>query len=320
MDLVVMGSAFVELIPTRVRVSLSKVPSFELSIGGSAANIAVAASRLEAKVGLLSAVGTDEFGQFVLDELRSERVDVSRVKPVGGYRTGVSFYTVDRKGRKRYHFYRFPGYSTPEATLDEADVDDDYVGSSRAFVLGEACVRRLPSRKCAMAATRSAREKGRLVLYDPNFRSSMWRDPVRAIQITRRFIHLSTITTPNVQEAMLMTGRRGVESAIEDLLDLGPEIVAVKEGGSGCTLATRQESLHVPAFKVHATDDTGAGDAFCAALVVSKLRGMPLRAMALFANAVAAIKVSRMGTKDAMPSLKEAKGFLRSRRMTIEGL
>lgn len=320
MDVVVLGSAFVELVPSRTHVDLSRVGSFGLSIGGSATNMAIAASRLGAKVGLLTAVGADDFGKFVLKELRDERIDVSNAKRIKGHRTGLSSYTVDEKGVKKYHFYRFPGYSSPEATLSADDVRQTYIEGARALALGEACVRRLPSRSFALAAVRSARKKNRLILYDPNFRSSLWANPSRAAEITGRFISLASITTPNEKEALLITGRRSKDSAIEDLLKLGVRVVAVKEAERGCTVATKAEIIHVPAFRVRAVDDTGAGDAFAAGLVVGLLRGMTVKNAALLANAVGALKVSKPGTVGGMPHMREVKRFLRARKVELAGL
>jgi sugar/nucleoside kinase (ribokinase family) len=320
LDIVVLGSAFVELVPSRTRVDLSRVGSFDLSIGGSATNMAVAASRLGARVGLLTAVGADDFGDFVLKELRDERIDVSNVKTMEGYRTGLSSYTIDKKGVKKYHFYRFPGYSTPEVALSADDVPRAYIGAATALALGEACVRQLPSRNFAMAAVRSARKKRRLILYDPNFRSSLWTDPSRAAEITERFIRLASIVTPNEKEVLLITGRRSKDAAIEDLLKLGVRVVVVKEAEKGCTLATGADLVHLPAFRVRAVDDTGAGDAFAAGLVVALLRGMTLKDAALLANAVGALKVSKPGTVKGMPSMTELRRFLRARKVELAGL
>jgi sugar/nucleoside kinase (ribokinase family) len=171
-----------------------------------------------------------------------------------------------------------------------------------------------------LAAVRSARKKNRLILYDPNFRSSLWANPSRAAEITGRFISLASITTPNEKEALLITGRRSKDSAIEDLLKLGVRVVAVKEAERGCTVATKAEIIHVPAFRVRAVDDTGAGDAFAAGLVVGLLRGMTLKNAALLANAVGALKVSRPGTVGGMPYLREIRRFLRARRVELAEL
>jgi len=314
MDIVVLGSAFVELVPSRTHVDLSRVGSFNLSIGGSATNMSVAASRLGARVGLLTAVGDDDFGRYVLKELRHEGIDVSNVRRIGGCRTGLSSYTVDEKGTKKYHFYRFPGYSSPEATLSADDVKEKYIEGARALALGEACVRRLPSRGFALTAVRFARKKDRLILYDPNYRSSLWASPSLASEVTRRFISLASVTTPNEKEALLITGRRNEGSAIEDLLKLGVKAVVVKEAERGCTVATKNEVTHMPAFKVRAVDDTGAGDAFAAGLLVGLLHGMSLKQSALLANAVGALKVSKAGTVRGMPALAEVKTFLRAAR------
>jgi len=319
-DAVVVGSAFVELAPTGMRVSLSEVGSFRLGVGGSATNISVALSRLGTRVGLITAVGNDDLGSYVLGVLGSQKVDTSRVKRVIGNRTGLSLYSVDASGTKTYHFYRFPGHSAPETTLSSKDLDREYVAKAKALVLGEASVRRRPSRDLAEAAARIAKSQGHLVLYDPNFRASLWRSRSEAIEVTRRFVRLSSIVTPNQEEALLITGRRSVQSAVEDLMESCGGVVAVKQADKGCTIATRVETVHVPSFRIHAADDTGAGDAFAAGLLAGVLRGLKVSDAAVLANAVAALKVSALGAAEAMPTLRAVKRFLRSRKTTIAGL
>jgi len=320
MDIAVMGSAFVELVPARFRVALEDIDSFRISIGGSATNMAVAASRLGASVGLLSAVGQDVFGEFVIHHLRSEGIDVSRVKRVAGFKTGVSFYTVDPKGTKQYHFYRFQGYANPESTLRGADVDKSYVRKAKALAFGEACVRQLPSRRYAISVARLARERRQLVLYDPNYRSSLWKSRRQASKVTEQMMRLATIVTPNRQEALQITGNKNIDSAVEELLRLGPKVVAVKDGERGCIIATKTEVRRIPAFKVQLVDDTGAGDAFASGLLVGILGGLSLPNSAVLANAAAALKATRVGTRDAMPTMKEVKRFLSERRTKLEGL
>lgn len=319
-DAVVVGSAFVEFAPTKMRVSLSEVGLFRLGIGGSAANTSVALSRLGTKVGLITAVGNDDLGSYVLEVLRSDKVDVSRVKRVAGSRTGLSFYSVDVRGTKTYHFYRFPGYSAPEATLSAEDLDRKYMSSAKAMVMGEASVRQRPSRNLAEAAVMTAKSRGAIILYDPNFRPSLWNSKDEAIEVTRRFVSLSSIITPNLEEALLITGRKSAESAIEDLKDLCGGVVAVKQADKGCTIATGCEIVRVPPFRIHAVDDTGAGDAFAAGLLVGVLRGLRAQDAAVLANAVAALKVSALGGAQAMPTLSKLKRFLRLRKATIPGL
>lgn len=319
-DVIVMGSAFAEFVPTPPGVRLPLVRSFRPDVGGSATNIAVAAARLGGKVGLMSAVGDDDLGEFVLDKLRREGIDVSRVRKIAEYATGVSLYATGESGQKRYYFYRFPGFSDPEASLSPSDVDARYVRSAKAIAFTEACVRRLPSRAWAVKAAKLARKGGGTVFYDPNFRPSLWKSDSEAASVNRQVVALSNVVTPNEEEALLITGTSRVDRAIDMLLELGPQLVAVKQGAKGCVIANERQRVHVPAFKVRVVDDTGAGDAFCAALTLGFLRGLAIREMGVFANAAAALKVSRPGTREAMPRLREVRELMRSRRLAVEGL
>jgi len=310
LDALTMGSSIVEFIPEKLSARLRDIRVFRASVGGSATNMAVAMSRLGLRVGIISRTGADEFGQMIINELGYEGINVAYIKPVEKYLTGISFYQIDPSGEKTYFFYRFRGYSMPEEIWLTDPSELEVAGQSKSLVLTEAAVRNESSRTAAIEILQRVSKSGGIVVYDPNLRGSLW-ELETAIKESRRIISLVDVVTPNLDEVMKLTGVGNIVDAGEQLLKMGVRIVAVKQGNEGCTLMSRSRIIHVPGFKVKASDDTGAGDAFCAGLVYGLLKKWDTHRIGLFANAVAALKVSRIGVKDAMPRMSEVEAFIR---------
>lgn len=111
-----------------------------------------------------------------------------------------------------------------------------------------------------------------------------------------------------------MTGGKRITEGVEVLLAKGPSVVVVKRGAHGCTVATRERSVDIPAFKVKPVDTTGAGDVFNAGFVYAYLRGKPLPECAKYGNAAGALKTLRSGC-DAIPDLKSVESLILTGRV-----
>ena len=103
-------------------------------------------------------------------------------------------------------------------------------------------------------------------------------------------------------------------AAAERLLACGVKNALLKLGSRGCVIAQRNlEEEHVPAFTVNAVDTTAAGDAFNGGFAVGLMRGLTVVRSAVFASAVAAISVTRLGAQPSMPTGNEVERFLEQR-------
>jgi ribokinase len=125
------------------------------------------------------------------------------------------------------------------------------------------------------------------------------------------------ILTPNQSEAEILTGRPAAsladaQTAAVELLKRGPGAVVLKLGASGSLVVTAAgPARHVPAYKVHVVDTTGAGDAFTAGLAVALAEGQPLDQAAALGNAAGALAATRPGAQAAMPSRQEVAELMR---------
>jgi ribokinase len=145
-------------------------------------------------------------------------------------------------------------------------------------------------------------------------------DPAPAQPLPPSFLTAVDILTPNESEASILLGRPASRVDVADapeisraLLALGPAAVILKLGENGCFYAGADQQIHAPGFRVHAVDTTAAGDTFNAALAVALAEEMPLERALAFANAAAAISVTRAGAQASIPSRAETDGFLSER-------
>jgi sugar/nucleoside kinase (ribokinase family) len=114
---------------------------------------------------------------------------------------------------------------------------------------------------------------------------------------------------PNEEEVSAMTGEKNLSRAASKLLAKGPSAIVIKRGPQGCTVATREGSIDIPAFKVKPIDTTGAGDAFDAAFIFGFLRGKTLTECARYGNAAGALKTLRSGC-EGLPDLKSVERLI----------
>ncbi len=125
LDVVVIGSALVELTPELPGRSLEDAERLVPMPAGSAGNFAMALAALGLKVGFLSRVGHDELGRWLIKHLARHGIDTDLIKPVAGQLTPVSFCWADRFGQKTFYFYRVPDFSDPMASLTPAMLDEE---------------------------------------------------------------------------------------------------------------------------------------------------------------------------------------------------
>jgi ribokinase len=263
--------------------------SFEMAGGGKGANQAVAAARAGAAVALVGAVGADEFGARLIEELAGEGVSAAGVVRLEGAPTGVAAIVVDEEGENQIavasganHMLRASGVQRAFRALDltqarcallSLEVEDE--------VLVEAA-------ECAAAC-------GMAVVVNPA--------PARPLPSD--LVALGPILTPNRGEAAELTGCDEPAASAAALVRSGAAAALVTAGAQGVFVADggRVERVEAPAVSVH--DTTGAGDTFSGVLAAGLARGWELYRAARWATAAAALSVTKPGARAGMPTASE---------------
>lgn len=324
LDLLCMGRSSIDLYSNDIGVPFEEIRSFAAYVGGSPTNIAVGTRRLGVNSGILTAVGEDPVGDFILHFLRKEGFDTSFVPRKPQNRTSAVVLGIEPPDKFPLVYYR-ANNADIELTID--DVLSAPIRETAIFQFAGTNLSREPSRSATLFAAELARESGSTVVLDIDFRPDQWHD-VRAFGVAiRSVLRLVDIAigTDDEINATMMTSRDQMsvshsqmsgahvsvsEGAIEKLLNLGPHTVVQKLGSHGAALhAPGHEPLHVAGFPVNVINVLGAGDAFAAGFLYGLRHGWPLPKSTRLGNACGAILVTKHGCAEFMPTMAEVELF-----------
>jgi 5-dehydro-2-deoxygluconokinase len=301
-DVLAIGRSGVDIYPLQVGVGLEHVESFGKFLGGSAANVSVAAARLGNRTALISGAGADPFGRFVRDELARLGVDNRYVTVHREYPTPVTCCESVPPDDFPLYFYRKPSAPDLQIAVDELDLDA--VRNAKLYWSTVTGLSEEPSRSAHFAAW-EARERKALTVLDLDYRPMFWDSPAAAsTQVQRALAHV-TVAVGNREECEIAVGETNPHKAADALLELGVQLAIVKQGPRGVLGKTRSSSVTVPPIEVVVVNGLGAGDSFGGSLCHGLLHGWPLEKTLRYANAAGAIVASRRECSTAMPTAGE---------------
>lgn len=304
-DVLTIGRCSVDLYPLEVGVKLEDVTSFGKFLGGSATNVGVAAGRHGHGVTVLTGVGDDPFGRFVVKELTRLGVDASHVVINPSFNTPVTFCEIFPPDNFPLYFYRQP--TTPDLELTSADLPPR-LGDYEILWLTSSGLSSKPSRAAHHAAV-SARSRGLTVL-DLDYRPRFWEDEQTASHHTGEMLERVDVAIGNLEECRMAVGEADPERAADALLERGVDIAIVKQGMAGTLAKSADERTFVPATRVEVLNGLGAGDAFGGGVCHGLLSGWGLHRTVAFASAAGALVASRLECANAMPTSDEVEALI----------
>jgi 5-dehydro-2-deoxygluconokinase len=291
-DLITMGRIGVDLYPLQTGVPLSRVETFGKFLGGSAANVAVAAARLGRASAVITRTGDDPFGVYLHEALKEFGVDDRWVTPVAAYPTPVTFCEVFPPDDFPLYFYRRP--KAPDLEIHPDELDLDAIRAARVFWMTGTGLSEEPSRTATLTALR-ARARAGITVFDLDWRPMFWSDPDAARPHYAEALRHATVAVGNLDECEIATGVREPRACAEALLAAGVELAVVKQG---------------PPVPVEVVNGLGAGDAFGGSLCHGLLSGWDLERTMRHANAAGALVASRLACSSAMPTGSEVEDLL----------
>jgi ribokinase len=275
---------------------------FQMLPGGKGANQACAAGRLGGRSKMIGRVGADIFGEQQRISLGAAGVDTSWVLATEGSATGVALIFVEIGGENMIVIA-----SGANGKLQPEDLQVAQTLFEPGFLLLQL---ETPLETVAAAAAQG-KKGGMTVILDPAPAQSLSKDLLQNVDLL----------TPNETEALALLGRPSRELALaeatqvaRELLLLGPGDVILKLGSKGAWWANGTASRHFPACRVDAVDATAAGDTFNGALAVALAEGKTIEEAIPFANAAAALSVTRLGAQASIPHREEVERWLREYR------
>jgi ribokinase len=301
--IVVLGSLNADLVQSVERLPRpgETIPGGGMHIfpGGKGANQACAAARIGARVAMVGQVGDDNLASLLLDSLRSAGVDTRHVG-VSGKSTGTAAILVLPDGENTIVISAGANATlTPEVALPRLE----RIGPGSLLL----CQLEVPLETVGKALA-YAKARGACTILDPAPARPLDPDLLQRVDFL----------TPNEIEAAVLLGRpadslesdEDAREAARELLRLGTSAVVLTLGSRGCIVASGHDIQVVPGFAVAAVDTTGAGDTFNGAFACALAEGRELIEAARFANAAAALSVTRPGAQTSIPARVEVEAFL----------
>jgi 5-dehydro-2-deoxygluconokinase len=314
-EVLTVGRIGVDLYPQQSGVPLSEVTTFAKSLGGTATNVAVGATRLGRRAAVLTKVGPDDFGTFAREALSGFGVDATHVGTAPELLTPVVFCALDPPEDPPLLFYRLP--VAPDLTLAKEDVPWDLVRDVPLLWVTGTGVSTEPARQTQldMLAHRGRPDAaaGRWTVLDLDWRPMFWPSPEDARREYELMLEHVTVVVGNRAEVEVAVGTSDPEEAARRLLDRGVELALVKKGAEGVLVATRESMDTVAPQLVDVVCGLGAGDAFGGALAHGLLSGWDPVRIAEYGNAAGAIVVAQLACADAMPTMDELEAMVAGR-------
>jgi 5-dehydro-2-deoxygluconokinase len=308
LDVITMGRIGVDLYPLQTGVPLAQVESFGKFLGGSAANVAVAAARLGRSTAVITRTGQDPFGAYLHQALKEFGVDDRWVTPVDAYPTPITFCEIFPPDDFPLYFYRRP--KAPDLEIRTDELDFFAIRASRIFWITGTGLSEEPSRSATLAALKTRAKSGTTV-FDLDWRPMFWSDPDEARPYYAEALRHATVAVGNLDECEIATGVREPRACAEALLAAGVELAVVKQGPKGVLAVHRDGAVaEVPPVPVEVVNGLGAGDAFGGSLCHGLLSGWELEKTIRYANAAGALVASRLACSSAMPTESEVEDLL----------
>lgn len=267
--------------------------------GGKGANQAIAAAKSGAETEFISRVGEDNFGEFIMNQLKSYGVSLTYVETTPEEKTGHAYITLDESGQNDIIVDHGANYD-----LNASDID------AASDLLGQIdCV--IAQFETPLDATLEA------------FKMAKKRDTVTILnpapaidKIPPQLLKYTDVITPNETEASVITGipindEADLRKNAQKLHELGVENVVITYGDKGSFISTPNIEKLIPAFKVDATDTTGAGDTFIGFLAGNLDKDLTnFEQAAIIASRASSIAVERLGAQPSIPTAKEVQDLM----------
>lgn len=316
------GEVLIDFIPLQKGRALKDVVSFERAPGGAPANVAAAVAILGGRSKMITKLGADAFGDFLLEKLEETGVDTSHVIRTNEANTGLAFVSLREDGERDFSFYRKP---SADLLLTADEVDESLFEAGDILHFCSVDLVESPMKQAHTKAIQSAKESGALISFDPNVRLPLWNSPHACRETILSFIPKAHIVKISDEELTFITGIEDEDQAIASLFVGNVETVIYTKGAAGAMLYVRDITIDSGGYSVDVQDTTGAGDAFIGALLYrlmeagtdqQTLQTVLIRdgqSILSFANAAGAITTTGKGAISSLPSKKQINDIMKTR-------
>ena len=301
-DIITFGRSGVDIYPLEIGKGLEEINSFGKFLGGSPTNVAVAAARLGHSPAVITGVGDDPFGRYVVREMERLGVSGRYVVTDPHLNTPITLCEIFPPDDFPLYFYRQP--SAPDLQVRPEDLDLEAIKNVPLFWFSGTGLSEEPSRSAHLAGL-EARGRTAHTVFDLDYRPMFWSSKDEAREQYREALKFTTVAVGNKEECEVAVGETEPERAADALLEAGVQIAIVKQGPKGVLGKTAEEHVVVAPNMIQVINGLGAGDSFGGSLCHGLLAGQDLETILTRCNAAGAIVTSRLECSTAMPTNEE---------------
>lgn len=258
------GEALIDFIPAQKGVALKDNAVFERACGGAPANVAAAAAKLGAPSKMITQLGCDAFGDYIVEVLQKAGVDTGCILRTKEANTALAFVALKTDGNREFSFYRNP---SADMLLDKSQLKSEWFSDCGILHFCSVDLIDAPVKEAHRSAIALAKENGAFVSFDPNIRLPLWEDAEACAKTVNEFIAFADILKISDEELALVTGKTDMEQAAGSLFDRGVKLILYSKGKQGAKVFTPKFTVDAEAVDVSVLDTTGAGDAICGAFL-----------------------------------------------------
>ena len=325
LDVITIGRSSVDLYGNQVGGRLEDMSSFAKYLGGSPTNTSVGASRLGLKTAVITGVGDEHMGRFIIETLTREGVETRGVKIDPDRLTALVILGIRDRQTFPLIFYR---ENCADMGLNEDDIDPDFIRSSKSVVLSGTHFSTASTAAASRKAASLCRKAEGRVAFDIDYRPVLWgigghgSGEERFIESDHVTEHLQGILplcdllVGTEEELHIAGGTTNTLAAIKAVREKTKATIVCKRGPMGCVVFPSaipddiEMGIKGPGFPIEVYNVLGAGDAFMSGFLRGWLKDEPWETCAKYANACGAFAVSRHGCTPAIPTWEELSCFL----------
>lgn len=295
-DLLAVGELLVDMISNEYDDGSFECDGYTKFSGGAPSNIAMNVNRLGIRSEIVSAVGNDGFGTYLLRRLQQEDMDTKGIQRVDAS-TSLVVVTKSRTTPIPI-FYRDADYQmTFDASLEQR------IANSKIVHFSCWPISRTPARHTLERVIEEARSQGLLIGFDPNYHPMIWQRGEDGAQYVKSIISKVDVIKPSEDDAERLFGKDEPVKQLEKFLELGAKLVIMTLGKDGAIVSNGKETLSFDSLATEIVDTTGAGDAFWSGFYAALIKGHSIREALHLGFAVSAYKLRFTGAVVHLPRL-----------------
>lgn len=313
------GEVLIDFIPLEKGVALKDVLSFERAPGGAPANVAAAVAKYGQKSAIISKLGNDAFGDFLVEKLVETGVNTDQILRTDKANTTLAFVSLKKNGERDFSFYRNP---CADLLLEADELDENSFEKGDYLHFCSVDLVESPMKYAHKKAIEIVKSKQGIVSFDPNVRLPLWGNEQDCRNAILEFLPLAHIVKISDEELEFITGITDEKEALKSLFSGDVEVVVYTQGGKGASVLTRNTNYFKQGYKINVVDTTGAGDAFIGGFLFGLLKNEVDKSRLVayveehgiellsFANASGALTTANKGGTSALPTLQEIESFM----------